>query len=267
MPDVPQIPNLPSEVQGMAPGVAGEIAEVNAEAEAVPGDLRVPTAGQEFQELAPEQAAKVAEAQALVADTPELDLPKPNGTRRTRRRSRRLRVAPDLLVTAPPGRRAEGRRGKPELRPHRRRQVARPGEAGEGQGQAAVIVIAVALIGAVVAGVIVLASGGGGKKAATTTTQQTTTGPTTTTTTTPVTPEIGPTALQQQALAPAGSSLVLASPGGAIQPLSADTLKPQASTSDPAGPVGVSQSYGRLYVADRETLTSLRLRIWRRWTP
>ena len=249
----------------MVPGVAGEIAEANAEVAAVPGELRVPTAGEELRELSPEAAAHVAEAQAMVADTPgapQLDLPKPKlpGSGKDVAPPEEPKpVAPDLLVTAPPGDAPKAVGANPSfvltdaVKSLDQEKPAKP------KVKPLWIVIALVVIGAVAAGVIVLA-GGGSKKATTTrtTTQQPTTGRTTTTT--PVRPEVAPTALQQQSLAPAGSSLVLASPGGAIQTLSAGTLKPLASTSDPAGPVGVSQSYGRLYVADRDTLTSFRLK-------
>ena len=124
------------------------------------------------------------------------------------------------------------------------------------------ILVALGIVAVVVVGVIVLVGGGSSKKAATT---QTTTTPstiarTTTTTTPPVIAEVAPTAIQQQSIAGAGGdSLVVASPGGAIERLSGASLKPIASTTDPGGPTSISQSYGRVFVTDNGTIATYKL--------
>ena len=117
---------------------------------------------------------------------------------------------------------------------------------------------------AAVIGFIVLAGGGSSKKAQTTQTTTapptTTTPPATTTPTAPVIADVRPSASQRQAIAPAGgASVVVASPGGAIERLSGATLKPQASTTDPGRPTSVSQSYGRVFVTDNGTIASYKV--------
>jgi hypothetical protein len=127
------------------------------------------------------------------------------------------------------------------------------------------IIAAVAVAAVAVVAVILLSSGGSsGKKAQTTQTTQTTTAQTSTTapttTTPPLVAEIPPTAIQQQSIAGAGGdSVVVASPGGAIERLSGATLKPQATTTDPAGPTSISQSYGRVFVTDSGTIATYKV--------
>src|SRR5262249_24463144 len=82
----------------------------------------------------------------------------------------------------------------------------------------------------------------------------------TTTPTIPVGPEVQPTAAQQSSIAGAGSSLLVATPAGAIARLASGSLAPQASTADPAGPRAVSESYQRAYVADGATIPPRRLK-------
>ncbi len=131
------------------------------------------------------------------------------------------------------------------------------------------------LIGIVViVAAAVLLSGGSGKKkpvaqGTTTTTPKVSTGPSgptgstgSTGSTGPVvtTPEAKPTALQRAALAAFGGSLYVTSPGGAISKLDAGSLASQSSTTDPGGPLSLAEAYGRLWLADGKTLTSLNLK-------
>jgi serine/threonine protein kinase len=268
-PQLPNIPQVPAELQQFAPGASEKLAEAQAEVGSAPGAVPHDVPGAALDALAPEVAEAAAEAGAVAGSVPVIPPagppaaapppppaapePPPPAAPEPPPPAEPKEVAPELRATIPPERVQEPPEGKPSfVLTDAVKKIEQRTAEPKGRIKPVWIIAAVVVLAAG-GGAFALLSGGGGKSngQTTQTTQQTTTHGTTP----GVVPDVQPSRLQAMSLALSNTSLYVASPGGALARLSPQ-LKQQALTTDPNGPRAIAVAQGKLYAVDGKTFDS-----------